>query len=189
MHNLLILTGDDPGGRRPAGPKPVFDLKHIALTELARAIRDRGELPHGREVAGRAQFFIGAADAPIDPPPAGSRASSPPRSRPAPGAPGQFCMDTGVVRRYLARLAERGDGLHMLIGVSPIRSAKSARWIGKHLYGTIIADAYVERLEAAADPAAEGERLCVELIEELATIQGVAGVHVMAPGNDAAVAT
>ena len=62
----------------------------------------------------------------------------------------------------------------MLIGVSPIAPAKSARWMKQHLYGTIIADAYVERLEAAADPAAEGERLCVELIEELATIQGVA---------------
>ena len=31
------------------------------------------------------------------------------------------------------------------------------------------------------------ERICVELIEELATIPGIAGVHIMAPGNDAAV--
>ena len=30
-------------------------------------------------------------------------------------------------------------------------------------------------------------RICVELIEELATIPGVAGVHIMAPGNDAAI--
>ena len=40
----------------------------------------------------------------------------------------------------------------------------------------------------AADPAAEGQRIAVELIEELVTIPGVAGVHVMAPGNEAAVA-
>ena len=83
VQNLLILTGDDPKVGDQPEAKPVFDLDTIALTELARAIRDRGELPHGRKVAGHAQFFIGAADAPIDPPPAGSRASSPPRSRPA----------------------------------------------------------------------------------------------------------
>ncbi len=57
-----------------------------------------------------------------------------------------------------------------------------------HLYGTIIPDAFIERLEKSADPAREGVRICVELIEELATIPGVAGVHIMAPGNDAAIA-
>ena len=56
-----------------------------------------------------------------------------------------------------------------------------------HLYGTIIADAFIERLENAADPAAEGLRICVELIERLSNIRGVAGVHIMAPGNDAAI--
>ena len=30
-------------------------------------------------------------------------------------------------------------------------------------------------------------RICVDLIEELAKIPGVAGVHIMAPGNDAAI--
>ena len=68
-----------------------------------------------------------------------------------------------------------------------VRSAKSARWMRKHLYGTIIPEEYVERLEGAANPAAEGERIAVELIEELAAVPGVAGVHIMAPVNDAAV--
>jgi len=42
-------------------------------------------------------------------------------------------------------------------------------------------------LEKADDPAAEGQRIAIELIEELATIPGVAGVHIMAPANEAAV--
>jgi methylenetetrahydrofolate reductase (NADPH) len=42
-------------------------------------------------------------------------------------------------------------------------------------------------MEAAADPAAEGRRICIEVIEELATIPGVAGAHIMAPGNAAAI--
>ena len=77
--------------------------------------------------------------------------------------------------------------LAILIGVNPLRSAKSAAWMKSHLYGTIIPDAFVERMEKAADPAREGVRICVELIEELSTIPGVAGVHIMAPGNDAAI--
>ena len=55
------------------------------------------------------------------------------------------------------------------------------------LFGTIIPDALIARMDKAADPSHEGVRICVELIEELSTIPGVAGVHIMAPGNDAAI--
>jgi methylenetetrahydrofolate reductase (NADPH) len=55
------------------------------------------------------------------------------------------------------------------------------------LFGTIIPDAIVARMEAAADPLAEGRAICVDLIRELSEIPGVAGVHIMAPNNDAAV--
>src|SRR5262249_32230822 len=88
-------------------------------------------------------------------------------------------------RRYAARLAEHEATreLYLLIGVAPLRSAKSARWMQQRLYGTIIARSLVERLEQAGDPAAEGERIAVELIEELAAIPGVAGVHLVAPAK------
>jgi len=43
------------------------------------------------------------------------------------------------------------------------------------------------RLEQAKDAAAEGRKICVETIEELSLIPGVAGVHIMAPGNVAAI--
>jgi methylenetetrahydrofolate reductase (NADPH) len=68
-----------------------------------------------------------------------------------------------------------------------LRSAKSAAWMKSHLFGTIIPDAFIKRMEGAADPEREGIRICSELIEELSTISGVAGVHIMAPGNDAAI--
>jgi methylenetetrahydrofolate reductase (NADPH) len=77
--------------------------------------------------------------------------------------------------------------LALLIGVNPLRSAKSAQWMKSHLFGTIIPDALIKRMEGATDPEREGVRICVELIEELSTIPGVAGVHIMAPGNDAAI--
>jgi methylenetetrahydrofolate reductase (NADPH) len=189
VHNVLCLTGDDPKAGDQPQTKPVFDVDSVALTAIARALRDKGELPSGRKVAGRAAFFLGAADVPVDPPPAWR-----PDKLAAKAAAGaefaqtQFCMDTGVVRRYTARLLEHAltRGIFLLIGIAPLRSARSARWMRERLYGTIIPDVFVERLERAAEPAAEGERIAIELIEELAATPGVAGVHLMAPANEEA---
>ena len=100
----------------------------------------------------------------------------------------QFCMDAGVVRRYLARLAEHDIRTPFLIGISPLRSAKSARWMREKLFGTIIPDATVERLEARPIRPPKAASICIDLMRELATIPGVAGVHIMAPGNEAAIA-
>ena len=188
IRNLLLLKGDDPKQGDQPEAKPVFDYDTAALTTMAVAMRDKGELPTGRKVGGKAEFFIAAADVPIDPP-----AGWEPKNLKAKIAAGcefvqtQFCMDAGVVRRYLGRLAEHDIKTPFLIGVSPLRSAKSARWMKEKLFGTIIPDSTVARLDAAADPAAEGKRICVDLMWELATIPGVAGVHIMAPGNEAAI--
>ena len=189
IRNLLLLKGDDPKQGDQPEAKPVFDYDTAALTAMAVAMREKGELPTGKKILGKADFFIAAADVPVDPQPGWE-----PTSLKAKLAAGcefvqtQFCMDAAVVRRYMARLAEHGVRLPFLIGISPLRSAKSARWMRQKLFGTIIPDATVERLEAASDPAAEGRRLCLDLMRELATIPGVAGVHIMAPGNEAAIA-
>src|SRR5262245_9800145 len=190
IHSLLLLRGDDPTQGDQKDAKPVFDLDSRGLMEMARAMRETGALPHGQKVAGAPRFFLGAADVPIDPPAdwkpttlAGKIESG------AQFAQTQFCMDIGVVRRYVARLADAGltEKISLLIGVNPLRSAKSARWMRQHLFGTIIPDEMIARLDAAKDPAAVGMELCIELIEQLAETPGVAGVHVMAPGNDAGV--
>jgi methylenetetrahydrofolate reductase (NADPH) len=190
VHNLLLLTGDDPKAGDQPETKPVFDVDSTTLTTMARELRDKRELPSGRKVAGHARFFIGAADAPIDPP-----AGWKPDKLAAKIAAGaqfaqtQFCMDAGIARRYAARLAEHATtrGFPLLIGIAPLKAAKSARWMTANLYGTIIPDVLITRLEKAADPAAEGVRIAVELIEELAAVPGIAGVHIMAPANETAV--
>jgi methylenetetrahydrofolate reductase (NADPH) len=190
LRNLLVLRGDDPTAGDQPDAKPVFDLDSGALIQTAVGIRDRGELPSGRKVIGKADFFIGAADMPIDPP-----AGWTPKSLQGKIAAGaqfaqtQFCMDIEVVRRYVARLAEHGltERIAILIGVVPLKSGRSARWIKEHLYGAIIPDDIVERLEYAGDAAGEGRQICVDFIEQLATVPGVAGAHVMAPNNEAAI--
>ncbi len=46
--------------------------------------------------------------------------------------------------------------------------------------GVHIPEAIIERLERAEKPKREGKRLCIELIQQIREIKGVAGVHVMA---------
>jgi methylenetetrahydrofolate reductase (NADPH) len=187
VRNFLLLRGDDPSAGDQPDAKPVFDLEARQLLAAAAAISARGELLSGRTVEGRTAMFLGAADLPIDPPPDwkpdGLLAKAEAGAR---FAQTQFCMDTSVLRRYVARLAEHGltERLYLLVGIAPLRSAKSARWMRQHLYGTIIPETIVARMEAATDPRAEGRRICVELLHELAEIPGVAGAHIMAPLNE-----
>lgn len=190
VRNLLALRGDDPSAGDQPDSKAVFDLDARQLLATARRLRDAGELPTGRAVGGKADFLLGAADNPIDPPPGWE-----PKGLAAKVEAGaqfvqtQFCMDVDVVRRYLTRLEEcgLGDRLSIIIGVAPLRTAQSARWMKEKLYGTIIPDTFVARMEAAGDPAAEGRRICLDVIAALAEIPQVAGCHIMAPNNDASV--
>jgi methylenetetrahydrofolate reductase (NADPH) len=190
IRNLLALRGDDPTAGDQPDAKPVFDLDTRQLLETARRLRDHGDLPSGRKVSGHADFFLGCGDNPVDPPPewqptslAGKVAAG------AQFAQTQFCMDAGVLRRYIARLAEHGldKKLSLIIGIAPLRSAKSARWMKDKLFGTIMPDALIDRMEKAADPIGEGKRIAIELIEEIAQVPQIGGVHIMAPNNDAAV--
>jgi methylenetetrahydrofolate reductase (NADPH) len=190
VRNLLMIRGDDPSAGDQPDAKPVFDLDPRQLLETARRLRDTGELPSGRKVSGNADFFLGGADNPVDPKPGWEPSGL--AAKVAAGAQfvqTQFCMDAGVVHRYVARLAEHGltAKMSLIVGIAPLRSVKSARWIKEKLFGAIIPDALIARMNAASDPVVEGRRICLELVRELAVIPLVAGVHIMAPGNDAVV--
>lgn len=190
IRNVLILTGDDPKAGDQPGAKPVFDLSSAALLQMANRMRREHQLPTGTAIKGALDFILGGADMPLDPP-----ADWAPKSLTAKIEAGadfvqtQFCMDTKIVRSYARRLIDLGvaQRIHILIGVCPIPSARSARWMKEKLFGTIIADDIIERLDKAADAKAEGIAICAELIAELATIPGIAGAHVMAPQAPSAI--
>jgi methylenetetrahydrofolate reductase (NADPH) len=186
---FLLLTGDDPTKGDQPETKAVFDVNSNQLIETVQMISG-GKLPSGREIAGSVKLLAGCADAPIDPTdgwePKGLLAKI---SAGAQFAQTQFCMDAGVIRRYIARLRDCGvpQNFPLLVGVAPLASAKSARWIVDNLYGSIIPPALIDRIETAEDQRAEGRAIAVELIRELAEIDGVGGVHIMAPLNEKAV--
>ena len=189
IRNVLALTGDDPKAGDEPDAKPVFDLSSGKIIELARSLSDAGKTASGRELSAPASLFVGAADAPFDPPadwrPDGLL------DKVVAGAQfmqTQFCYDPAIVERYLAVLEDHGilEKAAVIIGVGPIASAKSARWMNDNLYGVTIPEATIKRLAAADDESAEGLKICVELIQAYEQMPGVSGVHVMAPAQSAA---
>jgi methylenetetrahydrofolate reductase (NADPH) len=184
IRNILALAGDDPKGGDQPEAKPVYDLDSKGLLAMANRMRAQGVLPSGTKIDGPLRLVLGAADVPIDPKPGWKPEGL--KAKIEAGADfvqTQFCMDIQVVRRYIARLREAGIRIPVLVGVAPIPSARSARWMREKLFGTIIPDEHVVRLENAADAKLEGRKICVEVLQQLAEIPGVAGAHVMAPMN------
>jgi methylenetetrahydrofolate reductase (NADPH) len=184
LRNILVLRGDDPSAGDQPETRAVFDLDPVGLMRTARTLVERGELPGGRKVRGKADFFVGAADVPVDPPAAWKPTALMAKvNAGAEFVQTQFCMDADLLERYMRRLADHGVGgkLHYLVGIAALRSARSAHWMRERLFGTIIPDRIVARMDKAADPVAEGRRIALELIERYAEMPGVSGVHIMGP--------
>ena len=190
IQNFLVLTGDDPKAGDQPDAKPVFDFNSTNLLQMARTMRGEKKLPSGTEIKGAVDFVIGATDVPVDPP-----KDWQPKSLLAKLDAGadfiqtQFCMDIEVVKRYGARLIDLGIAPKMafLIGLCPIPSARSAIWMKEKLFGTNIPDAIVKRIEGAADQRAEGRKICIELMQQMVEVPGIAGAHIMAPVNPSSI--
>jgi 5,10-methylenetetrahydrofolate reductase len=189
--NVLCLTGDGVQCGDQPEAKPVFDLDSIALIEAIRIMRDERRLLSGRPLSHPPELFIGAAENPFAPP----YDFRPLRlaKKVAAGAQfiqTQYCYDIAMLERFMARVRALGlpERCFILVGVGPIASARAARWIRAHVPGVHIPDAVVTRLEQASDQREEGKRLCVELIQQIREIEGVAGIHLMAYRQEEAVA-
>lgn len=189
--NILCLTGDAMENGDQPEAKPVFDLKSGEFMAIVKRMRDAGELPSGRKLEAPPHLLIGGAAAPSEPKPGFEAGDI--KAKLEAGVDfiqTQFCFEPAVLRRYMARLDELGylGRVPFLIGIGPLRSAKSARWMNDNLFGVRVPDALIARLEGATDQAKEGRRICIELMHELKEIRGVAGVHLMAPHGEAACA-
>ena len=184
ISNVLCLTGDDVSAGDQPDAKMVMDMDSRGLMALARDMRDTRRLPTGRPIGKAPNLFIGAADAPHELDNEWSAAGL--QSKIDAGAQffqTQFCFDIDLVRRYMQRLANEGvlERAYFLIGIGPIASAKSARWMNQNLFGVYIPESIITRLEHATDQETEGRKVCLELIQELREVAGVSGVHLMGP--------
>ncbi len=70
----------------------------------------------------------------------------------------------------------------ILAGVGPLRSASAAEFIRNKILGVVIPDHIIDRLKKTLKERQqeEGKKICIEIIEQIREIEGVAGIHIMA---------
>jgi methylenetetrahydrofolate reductase (NADPH) len=183
VRNVLCLTGDGVGVGDQPGAKPVFDFDSVSLLRTIRTMRDDGVFLSGRKITRPPRMFLGAAENPCIPP----HEWRPDRlaKKVEAGADyiqTNYIFEMPVFERFMERIRDLGmdKRVYILAGVGPLASAKAARWMRSNVPGIHIPDSVIDRLEKAQKPAEEGKRLCIELIQQIREIKGVAGVHVMA---------
>ncbi len=183
--NVLCITGDDVSNGDQPEAKRVFDFDSIQLLRTAKIMRDEGVFLSGRKLTTPPRLFLGAAANPFVPP----LEWRPQRlaKKVAAGADfiqTQYCFDVPRLKTYMQRVHDLGlhEKVYILIGVGPLRSERAAEFMRSKVPGVHIPDELVERLRKTPKKlkAAEGKRICVEIIQQVREIEGVAGVHVMA---------
>jgi methylenetetrahydrofolate reductase (NADPH) len=187
--NVLCLTGDHPVFGDHPDAKPVFDLDSVQLVWTAATMRDEGTLLSGRAVEPRPSYLVGAVENPFAPP-ASFRATRLGK-KVAAGADfcqTQFVFDVPAFARFMREVVDRGLDTRcaVLAGVGPIRSLRAYEFVRTQVPGVHVPDDVGRRLRGvpSAAVAAEGVALCVETVEQLRAVPGVAGVHVMAFGYE-----
>lgn len=185
VHNVLCITGDDVSAGDQPEAKRVFDFDSIQMLNTVRIMRDEGVFLSGRKLTTPPRLFLGAAENPF---------VEPFDWRPlrlakkvAAGAnfiQTQYCFDIPRLQSFMQRVRDMGlhEKVYILVGVGPLRSERAAEYMRTQVPGVRIPDAVIERLQKTPRERkqAEGKRICVEMIEQIREIEGVAGVHVMA---------
>ncbi|MFN2198026.1 MAG: methylenetetrahydrofolate reductase [Anaerolineales bacterium] len=203
MRNLLCLTGDHQTFGNHPDAKNVFDVDSVQLVKIVTDLRDECTFQCGEAIKGVApRFFVGAAAAPF----AGPVNYRPYRLMKKVNAGANFIQtqlvyDVPAFEKYMAKVCELGlhERVYILAGVGPLKSPGMARYMKNNVPGILVPDELIDRMTAAGEPWAgqkdltkedkkarsaawkeEGIRICIELIQQLREVAGVAGVHIMA---------
>ncbi len=195
IRNILCLTGDHMIHGDQPETKPVYDIDSVILLEVANHLTREGKYMSGREIDPPPDLFPGCAAEPFAPP----YEFRPLRLKKKVEAGARF-VQTQIVfnvdrfREYMGRVHDLGldKRVPILAGVAPIRSVKAATFMRDEVPGMEVPDALVRRMQAAGDDKkkreAEGIAICVEIIEEIRKIPGIAGFHIMPINWESAVA-
>jgi len=182
LNNMLCLTGDHQKfGNHPMA-KGVFDLDSIQLVKMVKDMRDEKKFQCGDEMEVEPRLFIGAAANPFADP-FEYRVNRLAKKV----AAGTDFIQTQIIYN-VDKFAEwmkgvREKGLHekvkILAGVAPIKSVGAARYMQTKVPGMDVPEELIERLKEAPkeERAKEGIKLCIDIINQVRQIEGVAGIH------------
>ena len=191
VRNVLCLTGDGVGAGDHPQAKPVFDLDSVSLLVIVKGMRDQGRYASGRKLISQPDLFLGATTNPFVP--SFEQRVLNLEQKVAAGAQfvqTQFCFDLALMEKFMHEVRAQGleKRCHILVGVGPLPSARTAKWLNGSVPGVHIPPTLIRRLELAEDHKREGVRICIETIKALKQMSGVKGVHLMGHKNETVLA-
>jgi methylenetetrahydrofolate reductase (NADPH) len=196
MRNLLCLSGDHQSCGNHPGAKNVHDIDSMQFLRMVKEMRDENKFQCGEEIKGGGpRFLIGGAANPF---------ADPAEWRPyrlakkaiagADFVQTQLIYDMQRFREYMKRVVDMGvaEQVKIIAGVGPLKSVGMAKVMRDRIPGMSVPDAIVDRMAAAVEGIdtdnkpersaawkAEGIKICIEQIQQIREIEGVAGVHIM----------
>ena len=187
IRNLLCLSGDHQKfGDHPAA-KNVFDLDSIQLIQTVKQMRDERKLLSDQEMeeGEEPRIFIGAAVNPFaDPFEFRVHRLAMKIAAGVDFVQTQCIYNMDRFRTFVAQARDEGllENVHLLAGVTPMKSVGMARYMKNKVPGMDVPDALVARLKGVPKKqvADEGIRFACEQIQEFREMEGVSGVHLMA---------
>ncbi|MBR9981454.1 MAG: methylenetetrahydrofolate reductase [Desulfatitalea sp.] len=185
INTLLCLSGDHPHfGDHPMAAG-VFDLDSIQLIQTVKRMRDEGKFQGGADIKGPPKMFIGAAANPFADPFELRVARLAKKVRAGVDFIQTQCIyNMDKFEQWMKGVRERElhKEVYIMAGVTPMKSVGAARYMKNKVPGMDVPDHLVERMAKTPKEkqAQEGIDICVETIQRLLSIEGVAGIHIMA---------
>ncbi len=185
IRNMLCLSGDHQQFGNHPFTKGVFDIDSIQLVQMVKRMRDDKKFLNGDDIDGAPQLFIGAAANPFaEPFEWRVHRLAKKISAGADFIQTQCVYDMKLFREWMKQASDMGltEKVHILAGVTPLKSAGMARYMANNVSGITIPDDIIDRMAKAPKGAGaeEGIKICLEQIEEMKQIKGLHGVHLMA---------
>jgi methylenetetrahydrofolate reductase (NADPH) len=189
IRNVLCLAGDHQKFGNHPGAKNVYDIDSIQLVQIFRIMRDEKKFACGDAMKNSPELFLGAAANPFsshagnyDPLELEVMRLAKKVLAGADFIQTQAIFDLPRFREFMKRVCEKGlhEKTAILAGVVPLKSVKAALHMKQNVAGMMVPDSVIKRMEKAADAREEGITLSVETIEELRTVPGIKGIHIMA---------
>jgi len=183
IKNILCLSGDHQKFGNEQGSKGVYDIDSMQLIKSLKDMRDENRFVGGDELEAPISYYLGAVSNPFaDPFEYRVDRLEKKINAGASFIQTQCIFDLDRFEKWMELVRERG--LHKKVaimgGVTPIKSLGAARYMKNNVSGITIPDELIERLKGAEKKKEEGLKICIETIQRLQEIEGVAGVHIMA---------
>jgi methylenetetrahydrofolate reductase (NADPH) len=186
IDTMLCLSGDHTKfGDHPMAAN-VHDIDSVQLIQMVKKMRDEGKFQGGADLKGPPpKMFIGAAANPFaDPFELRVMRLAKKINAGADFIQTQCIFNVDKFEKWMEGVRARGlhEKCYILAGVTPIKSVGAARYMKNKVPGMDVPQEIVDRMASVPKEKQpeEGVDICLEIMERLKKVEGVAGFHIMA---------